>query len=198
MLDYSSPVRAENPVSRYLWLILLSFLPETLRALVGDGSAIPKSIVYRPVINVTSRTTQSSQAVSQRGPIRFRNPFHLLRQPDIFLLLFFNGIIIAVFFGVVASISTIFHDTYPFLNETELGLCFLSIGGGTIIGSTVTGKLLDWDFQRIRKNLQEISEKDGQTFRDDQFPIEKARNSQYVCMCSCWSRHAFGSCPSSW
>ena len=44
-----------------------------------------------------------------------------------------------------------------------------------VIGSTVTGKLLDWDFQRIRKNLLEISEKDGQLFRDDQFPIEKVR-----------------------
>ena len=62
-----------------------------------------------------------------------------------------------------------------------------------VIGSTVTGKLLDWDFQRIRKNLQEISEKDGQIFRDDQFPIEKVRTvvirdfsaSAHV------SRHAF-------
>lgn len=159
-------------------VIMILLLPETLHVIVGNGSLVPKTIVYRPLITVVGRNNTPPQAIPRRPrrpPVRFRNPFHLLKQPDVFLLLFFNGIVAAVFFGVVASISTVFHETYPYLNETELGLCFLSIGGGLIIGSTLSGRLLDWDFQRIKESLAAGSEKDGQTFHDDQFPIEKAR-----------------------
>jgi hypothetical protein len=57
---------------------------------------------------------------------KFQNPLLLLLHVDIALLLFINGIVYSVFYGVTASISTVFHDAYPQLNETELGLCFLS------------------------------------------------------------------------
>lgn len=39
-----------------------------------------------------------------------------------------NGIIYSVFYGVTATISTLFEEAYPFLSETDIGLCFLAIG----------------------------------------------------------------------
>ncbi|KAJ7162202.1 hypothetical protein C8R46DRAFT_1222345 [Mycena filopes] len=95
-------------------------------------------------------------------------------------LLLINAVVYAVVYGVTASISSLFHDTYPWLSETKLGLCFLTVGGGMILGSLFCGKLLDWDYQRVRLSLAAqgltpalVGEKKG--LPDDSFPIEKAR-----------------------
>ena len=55
-------------------------------------------------------------------------------------MLLFNATLYAVFYGVTASISTLFSDIYPFLNQTDIGLCFLGIGGGMAIGSVIGGR----------------------------------------------------------
>ncbi|KAJ7597602.1 major facilitator superfamily domain-containing protein [Mycena floridula] len=154
-------------------IILILLFPETLRTIVGNGSVTPPRI-YRPLVQVIGRNAiQKSSPTLPKS--RFRNPFLLLKNLDIVILLFVNGVVAAVFFGVVASISTIFHETYPQLSETELGLCFLTVGGGMIFGSTLSGKLLDWDFQRVLKETgkQELGAR--QLAQDDTFPIEKAR-----------------------
>jgi hypothetical protein len=54
----------------------------------------------------------------------FQNPFHLLFGRRL-ILMGYKGLICAVFYGVMASISTLFHATYPALNQTQIGLCFL-------------------------------------------------------------------------
>ncbi|KAJ7671193.1 MFS general substrate transporter [Mycena rosella] len=148
-------------------VVLILFLPETLRSMVGNGSIRPPAL-SRPVIPLIGRRAHaSSRAPLPRKP--FQNPLRLLLNADIFILLAFNGLICAVFYGVNASVSTIFHAAYPALNETQLGLCFLAIGGGMLIGSATSGKILDWDYQRVKRGVG-ISEKE-----DNSFPIEKAR-----------------------
>ncbi|KAJ7762474.1 MFS general substrate transporter [Mycena metata] len=162
-------------------LVLILFLPETLRTLVGNGS-IPVSAIYRPLIPIIGRRSKQSPATSTINVARkkFQNPLLLLLHVDVALLLLINGVVYSVFYGVTASISTVFHNTYPQLNETELGLCFLTVGGGMIIGAMFCGKLLDWDYQRVRRSLraqnpthEQGDEKKGVV--DDAFPIEKAR-----------------------
>ena len=94
--------------------------------------------------------------------------------------------VIAVFYGVLASISSLFERTYPFLSETDIGLCFLSVGGGMIIGSMITGKLIDRDYKVTKENMvralkerreDAISDEDAarEVTREDLFPIEMAR-----------------------
>lgn len=93
-----------------------------------------------------------------------RNPLPLLLNLDIDILLFYNGVINAVFYCVLTSISTLFLEIYDFLNETTVGLCFLPIGGGMAIGSIFFGQLMNWDYMR----LQREHEKNG-----EEFPVEK-------------------------
>jgi hypothetical protein len=98
--------------------------------------------------------------------------------PDIAVLLTFNGMFYAVFYGVTATISSIFAVRYPFLTETELGLVFLSVGGGMVVGSMFTGKLLDRDYRRIKAKMDANRGQDSekQASKDDNdFPIELAR-----------------------
>ena len=83
-----------------------------------------------------------------------RNPFRLFLHPDILLLLTLNAITNAVSYGVNISISTLFSAAYPFLDETKLGLCYLAIGGGMIIGSSIIGYVLDWEYQTFRKRAE--------------------------------------------
>jgi hypothetical protein len=144
-----------------------SFLPETLRALVGNGS-VSVAGLRKPMIPIVGRKSrvQVADAEKSRTPSKpFMNPFIIFTYPDIVVLLTFTGIVYAVNYTITASISSSFAVVYPYLSETAIGLCYLSSGGGMIIGSTTTGKLLDWEYRRIEK-------RDGTT---EDFPFEYAR-----------------------
>ncbi|KAJ7252097.1 major facilitator superfamily domain-containing protein [Mycena haematopus] len=163
-------------------LVMVLLLPETLRAIVGNGS-IPLPPIYHPVLPLIGRDgrrrfapTTTPVIVTQRKFLQ--NPLRLLLHLDVALLLLINGVVYSVFYGVTASIATVFHDAYPQLDETELGLCFLSVGGGMAVGSLFCGRLLDWDYQKLRRTLRDPTAGAG-VERDDKandaFPIERAR-----------------------
>ncbi|KAJ7090815.1 MFS general substrate transporter [Mycena belliarum] len=160
-------------------LVMILFLPETLRTIVGNGS-IPPPAIYNPVVPITGRHSKKDPAAAAERYAAtrktFQNPLRLLLHADVALLLLLSGVIYSLFYAVTASISTVFHNTYPQLNETELGLCFLAIGGGMVLGTLFCGKVLDWDYQRVRRSIPVAQ---GQTVEagkpDETFPIEKAR-----------------------
>ncbi|KAJ3896532.1 MFS general substrate transporter [Lentinula edodes] len=159
-------------------IIMLLFLPETLRQIVGDGSVVPGPI-YRPWIPIISRHSKAPSNFQRPPKRKFKNPLLLFKNLDIVMLLFFNGIVYSVFYTVTASISSLFADIYPFLNDSTIGLCYLAIGFGTAAGSAGAGKVLDWDFQRMKKIYIEThgskSMKTESNDLGDDFPIEKAR-----------------------
>lgn len=115
----------------------------------------------------------------------------MLLNLDIVVLLVFNGILYAAFYSVTATLSTLFSDAYPYLTETDLGLCFLAVSGGMLIGSVSVGRLLDRDYARYKtkmaakaladkeRGVDEGAEgaggKDNDGNIDPNFPIEKAR-----------------------
>ncbi|KAJ7615350.1 MFS general substrate transporter [Roridomyces roridus] len=150
-------------------IVMILFLPETLRAIVGNGT-IRAPRIYLPVIPIIGRSAWKSTSSPAKPTTarKFQNPFRILLHLDIALLLLICAVVYAVFYGVTASISTIFHAAYPHLNETELGLCFLSVGSGMVVGSVLTGRVLDWEYRRMKKRH------DGEE-DDESFPIEMAR-----------------------
>jgi hypothetical protein len=153
--------------------------PETLRAIVGNGSITPAPI-YRPLAPVIGRRVKHSDVKPQHE--KYRNPLLLFTHPDVLLLLAFNGVLYAVFYGVTATISTLFEGAYPFLSTMDIGLCFLAIGGGMVIGAVINGKLLDHDYQSIKRRVIRDAQRDSEKevkfediVADDKFPIEQAR-----------------------
>jgi len=157
--------------------------PETLRSIVGDGS-IPPPPLYRPPLQVIGRGRQNADSNEKPPFKKFTNPLRLFLYPDISLLLFFAGIVNAVFYGVVTSISVLFSEVYPFLNETAIGLCFLAYGGGMLIGSLITGKVLDREYRAIKEKLIKKAEQNAHlpgaikpedVLKEENFPIEYAR-----------------------
>lgn len=100
--------------------------------------------------------------------------------PDIFILLFVNGIYYAVLYGVTASLSISFEDIYPYLNQTDIGLCFLAIGGGMFVATVMNGKVMDAHYKKIRDNFISQAQTETKTAIDPgslahSFPIERTR-----------------------
>ena len=132
-----------------------SFLPETLKSVVEGGrNRIP--ILYQPVIPIIGRHVSVGPTVAREVTVIkvSRNPFRLFLQPDILLLLALSAIVSAVFNLINTSISSLFSTAYPFLNETKIGLCYLAIGVGMIVASSVMGRLLDWEYETFRRRAE--------------------------------------------
>jgi hypothetical protein len=162
--------------SPFLHLVYsLRFLPETLRAIVGDGS-VSAGWIYTPPMPIVGRNRVTKKSGELPPPKPLTNPFVMFTYPDVFILLLFNGTFYAVFYGVTASLSTNFEEVYPHLTQLQVGLCFLAIGGGMLIGTVSNGKLMDAHYRKIRHNF--ISQ--GQTepkinSNAESFPIEQTR-----------------------
>ena len=67
-------------------------------------------------------------------------------------------------------------------SQTDTGLCFLGMGGGMLIGSLFTGKVMDAYYRKIRDDLMRESRTDSEKHidsraieEDPSFLIEKAR-----------------------
>ncbi|KAL1889085.1 multidrug transporter [Sporothrix stenoceras] len=139
-------------------LLVVLFVPETMRSIAGNGS-VALTGIYQPVIPILGRHVET---VPRRPAARkvSQNPFGIFLYPDISITLFFTGVVYSINYTVTATISSSFATIYPFLDETTIGLCYLATGGGMIVGSTTTGKFLDWDFARVKRK----------------YPLEKLEN----------------------
>jgi hypothetical protein len=148
---------------------------------VGDGSISAGWIYTQPIPFIDRhRGIEESNERPPRKP--FKNPLLMFTYPEVFVLLIFNGTLYAVLYGVTASLSVIFEKVYPYLDQTEIGLCFLASGGGMFFGSLFSGKFMDSYYQKIKDDLIRQSRTDSEKKfdpkaieKDPSFPIEKAR-----------------------
>jgi predicted MFS family arabinose efflux permease len=165
-----------------------SLQPETLKSVIEDGrNWIP--ILYQPVIPIIGRKFSQGPTVAREATAKvFRNPFRLFLQPDILLLLAINAIVFAVFYGINASISSLFSAAYTFLNETTIGLCYLAAGGGMIMASIIMGRVLDWEYQTFRKRAESritaLELTTAGITKEDFFPLEQVRRPPLRFLCT--------------
>ncbi|KAF2023724.1 MFS general substrate transporter [Setomelanomma holmii] len=133
-------------------LCIALFLPETLRSIAGNGSIpVPKRLrAIVPIVGLKA-SHEAFDPSTQAKAKHSVNPFVLFTYPDVVVLLTFTGIVYAVNYTITATISSSFARIYPDLSQTVLGLCYLPLGAGMIIGSTMTGKILDLEYSRIKK-----------------------------------------------
>ncbi|KAH9965123.1 MFS general substrate transporter [Lactifluus volemus] len=160
---------------------LFLLLPETLRSIVGDGS-IPGGRIYTPPISFIGRHRVMNKSGERPPRKAFTNPLFMFTFPDVFILLVFGGTNYAVLYGVIATVAAIFQDEHPHLNETDIGLCFLSMGIGMLVGTVFSGKLMDLNYRNVRDEFYRHARTDKEKVddkvleKDDpEFPIEKAR-----------------------
>jgi hypothetical protein len=174
-------------------------MPETLVSVRYKKTKLAR-IFYTPFTPIVGRTKKGAlpEEIPEFPKKKFQNPFTLFAKLDIVLLLIINAFIWAMFYGVISSISTLFDGVYG-LDETKIGLCFLAIGGGMAIGSSINGKLLDKWYELEKKRFAEKISKDSEKQidmktlnRNTEFPLERV-GLQITCSlshanCICISR----------
>jgi hypothetical protein len=137
---YSNRV-AETSRSIFIFLFVLStlalvaiilFLPETMRAIAGDGSLRLKGIYQPLVYQFTREPLYMSDPDETFDPPKvtlttFFEPLKLLKGKDFLTNLIFGGAVYAIWSMVTASTTGLFKANFQ-LNELVLGLAFLPNG----------------------------------------------------------------------
>ena len=156
-----------------------SLQPETLKSIVEEGrDRIP--ILYQPIIPIIGRQFHRGPTVAREVTAKvFQNPFRFFLEPQILPLLVLISMFYAILYGLNAPTSSLFSAAYPFLNETEIGFCYLPIGVGMVMASSIMGRLYDFEYQTFRKRAEARITALGLTTTDitkeDSFPLEKVR-----------------------
>jgi len=168
-------------------------VPETGRNVVGNGSVPPQgwNMTFiewwklrkdKTATDDLSRTNTAEgrrlaqAALAKNRKLRWPNPLktvHIVMEKDMAIVLFFNALIYTAFYDVISSISQLFLEIYN-LNDFQIGLCFLPYGCGCAISSYVNGRILDYNYKRVARQINfTIDRKHGDDLR--KFPIERAR-----------------------
>lgn len=173
--------------------ILVLLLPETLRSIVANGSRAPSSLlvryplsIYQRISKVTWKPGVSQTQLSKRKHVDVTGPLRILVSKQATAIILFLAIYYAVWQMSITVMSTLFKRNYG-LTETQIGLTFIANGVGSMIGTFVSGKMLDADFRRVKHRYEarlpslpptstayaQVDREDAG--REDSFPLEKAR-----------------------
>ncbi|OCL05139.1 MFS general substrate transporter [Glonium stellatum] len=164
-------------------LLVIFFLPETLRCIAGNGT-VRLSGIQRPVIYIIKGQPDASTEPLSDTPKRkislsmVLSPLKFLGEKDVMITLFYGGIIYTTWGMVTSSTTALFQQRYH-LNNLFVGLAFLPNGLGCVLGSYLTGYLMGHDYRRTeleyreKKGIAPSIQIERKALAD--FPIEKAR-----------------------
>lgn len=165
-------------------VIMVFFLPETGRAVVGNGSVPPKK---------WNRSVMQWWRIRQGRPLnggeRFEEDRSTIQKPkkrpsplSSLLILFekeggitlgFGAIFFAGYFMVMTTLSEQLTDRFGF-SSAVTGLCYLPLGFGSLLSRWSAGKLFDLNFRRHARLLGlplDVSRQQA----IEVFPIERIR-----------------------
>ncbi|KAK4144463.1 major facilitator superfamily domain-containing protein [Dichotomopilus funicola] len=165
-------------------LLIALFLPETARAVVGNGSSEPVewNLSLWDLLPSTKRRRASELAAHGSAGIAksrsFVNPFLTLKicaDKEAGIVLLANGIIFAGYYALVSAIPSQFERLYGF-DDLRIGLSFIPVGVSAAISAIAVGYGVDWNFARHCRRLGLSVDEAKQMNRDlGSFPIESVR-----------------------
>ncbi|KAI1472167.1 MFS general substrate transporter [Daldinia caldariorum] len=172
-------------------VLLIIILPETLRSIVANGSRKPSNplaafplTVYQNLTTVSWNPEAGSAEPAARKRIDATGPLRILISKHAAPIILFLAIYYAVWQMSITAMSTLFQERYG-LGETQIGLTFIANGVGSMIGTLVTGKILDIDYRRVKAQYEARStqadpetvsgQPQSSSYAEDHFPLEKAR-----------------------
>lgn len=169
---------------------LIVLLPETLRSLVGNGGGVTTGLMVKYPLRTYQHLTKvrwnrhEASAPPPSKPVDVTGPFRILFSKLAGPIIAFLAIYYAVWQMSITALSSLFTDRYG-LNETQVGLTFIANGVGSMLGTLITGRILDMDYRRVKKNYEtrarrvdaELGADQTQltTITQEGFPLEKAR-----------------------
>lgn len=170
-------------------LLLALLLPETLRSIVGNGCRTPTSLIARYPLNIYQDTAKPGWAIEEqyaplapRKKLDLTGPFRILISKHAAPIILFLAIYYAVWQMSITAMASLFEAHYG-LSELQIGLTYIANGVGSMVGTLITGKLLDFDYRKVKaahatqsdEKSREHSEKGPAPSGEEDFPLEKAR-----------------------
>ncbi|KAH0837732.1 hypothetical protein AYO21_09361 [Fonsecaea monophora] len=153
-------------------LVIVLVLPETLRSMVGNGAEEPKRYAMSPLALYQRKKhfrqdTNPSAEGEKPAPKRtdFLGPAKILFHWNTFCAIFYVAVHYAAWQMVLTAVSVLVKQKYH-TSEIQVGLIFLANGAGSIIGTVLVGRFLDYDYRRILRKYGGDEQR---------MPIEKAR-----------------------
>lgn len=171
-----------------IFLVLL--LPETLRSIVGSGGREPKRAVAK-YLRVYQKTTQvkwnrdaAIPSPTEKKYIDITGPFRILVSKQAAPIIVFLAVYYAVWQMSITAMSSLLKDKYG-LTETQICLTFIANGVGSMVGTLITGKILNMDYRRFKdrhdariasSNTQDdVEPVNTRKLQENDFPLETAR-----------------------
>ncbi|GME23700.1 putative major facilitator superfamily transporter protein [Neofusicoccum parvum] len=174
-------------------VLIIVLLPETLRAIAGNGSVPLTGLQYEPLYRKWAPWKKEGITETEHKPVRekmtpriFFEPMLFLLEKDVACTLFFGAIIYTVFSMVSASTTFVLLHAYH-LSTLKIGACFLPNGIGCAIGSMIAGRQMDKEFRltedsyKYEHNLAKEHRLPKSNMPAD-FPLERARLAQLPTM----------------
>ena len=161
-------------------LIIVVAIPETCRAVVGNGSIPPPrwQLSLIQYLRKPSEKTEHAHADFQtiKKSQKSFNPFASLRiatEKEAGLILWYGALLFSGYIAVVSTLSLQLHARYGF-DSLKIGLCYLPFGIGSLTSRWTVGPLLDRNFRRLAglHNLVIIKNRQQDITN---FPVEIAR-----------------------
>lgn len=185
-----------------LLLMVGMFLPETGRNLVGNSAdrsrfrwwqlswlSLVQEFVSRRGRKYDDKNKEDDQDSSTAPPdtsppksllekyglLNFYKCFRIIFHKDTFLTLWVHGSFYTVDYSFVAAMPDIWQGIYGW-NDWQTGLAYLPRGIGIIVGSFLTGKLMDYNYRVTARSAGWDDSKKATGEELLQFSIERSRS----------------------
>lgn len=159
-------------------------MPETCRAVVGNGSVPPPSLWHLSLLQFLRQGGKKKKDVSpdaaavatvKRGRRR-PNPLASLKiasQKEAGMILWYGALLYSGYMATLSTLSSQLETRYGF-DAFKIGLCYLPLGMGSLTSRWTVGRILDKNFHRqaVRHNLPIIKNRQQDISK---FPVETAR-----------------------
>jgi hypothetical protein len=156
-------------------LLLVIFLQETCRAVVGNGSIPPQPWNKTLIRRRKSITPNYETQTKFRNPPRIVDSIKLLGDKQIGILILFWCLVNWGQAAVQISIPILMTKNYGF-NSLQVGLCFIPMAVGGIAARWSVGTFADWNFRRLARQVGVDVQRNQQTKEDlEKMPLEKVR-----------------------
>ena len=154
--------------------IMILFLPETSRSIVGNGSIRPPRYLRLPITISMCHWKESDTVPDHKW--RMPNPLKSLKiitRRDNAVIILACGILYIIYTCINTSLSVLFIDIYK-LNQWQAGLIYLPFGLGGTVSTFFSGPLLNKAYRDTRTK-QGLPTNMAAGDDLDNFSVEKAR-----------------------
>lgn len=160
-----------------LFLIIM-FLPETCRHIVGDGSIYPPPLYRSGWQILTSHRNKARKAPPPETKFEFKPPnvlgsLLMLLEKETGLLLGTGSLVFAGFYCIASAMPTLFKNSYGY-DEITVALMYLPLALGSILSALIVGPGINWNYKRHCQKLGIPVDRSRQQDLSN-FPIERVR-----------------------